>query len=54
VLEVPHEGRGIKKADGCDTQTGIEDGSHALLEYQRRAEDSVERLRSQQLRLDFH
>jgi len=34
MLEVPHEGSGIKKADGGDTETGMRDRTHALLEYQ--------------------
>jgi hypothetical protein len=40
VLEVPHQRRGIEEVYGRDAQPGIGDGSHALLEYQRWAEDS--------------
>src|ERR1017187_8896418 len=34
VLEVPHQRRGIEKADGGDAQAGLRGGGHALLEYQ--------------------
>jgi hypothetical protein len=40
VLEVPHQRRGIQEVDGGDAQPGMWDGSHALLDYQRRAENS--------------
>ena len=33
MFEVPHEGRGIEEADGCDAQTGLGQGSHALIDY---------------------
>jgi hypothetical protein len=33
VFEVPHQRRGIEKADGGQAQTGWGQGSHAFLEY---------------------
>jgi hypothetical protein len=41
VLEVPHQRRGIEKADGGDAQAGLRGGGHALLEYQSGAKGAA-------------
>jgi hypothetical protein len=43
MLEVPHQGRWVEKADGGDAQTGLGLKIHAQIEYQSRAGECARR-----------
>ena len=53
VLEVPHQRRGVQKADGGNAQTGLRPNIHTFIDYQVGVKDAELRPLGERSWLDF-